>query len=79
MENEPQSEDGFAAWDIVCAGYTQLRTGGMGGVIGLDMPALIELTRLRGYDAEIVSRLLPDAEQGLLAAMAERNKDDGGE
>tara|TARA_R110000751_G_scaffold76247_1_gene153573 strand:+ start:33886 stop:34125 length:240 start_codon:yes stop_codon:yes gene_type:complete len=79
VENEPQSEDGFAAWDIICAGYTQLRTGGMGGVIGLDMPALIELARLRGYDVEILSRLLPDAEQGFLAAIAERVNDDVGE
>jgi hypothetical protein len=79
VENEPQSEDGWAAWDILCAGYTQLRTSGMGGVIGLDMPALIDLARLRGYDAEIHSRLLPDAEQGLLSAISEREEEDGSE
>ncbi|PKR54402.1 DUF7697 family protein [Thalassospira marina] len=79
VENEPQSEDGFAAWDIICSGFTQMRVGGMGGVIGLDMPALLELARLRGYDAEILAQLLPDCEKGLLAALAEKGAEDGGE
>lgn len=50
----------------------------MGGVIGLEVGSLVTLAEHQGNDPAIMSRLIPAIERGLLMAMADKDKDDGG-
>ncbi|MFN3827784.1 MAG: hypothetical protein ACK4NR_09195 [Micavibrio sp.] len=40
----------------------QLRVHPMGGVIGIDLPAIISVSDLMGYDTPVVVDILSDAE-----------------
>jgi hypothetical protein len=52
-----------------------MRVGGMGGAIGLDLPALALLARSKGYDPDRLIDLLAAAERGMLAGLARRRDD----
>ena len=49
----------------MCSG--QLRTAGMGGIIGFDMPAFLQVADSMGYESEPLISLLSFAESGMLA------------
>ena len=53
----------------------QLRPAGMGGVIGLDLPAALRMARALGYDEAAMAELLPYAERGMVTAINQRNRD----
>lgn len=59
----------------------QLRTvsGGMGGggVMGVDMNALLALGQARGCDMDLLADVAPDFETIILRAHAENSKDTG--
>ena len=46
----------------------------MGGVVGLDMPALLEISDALGYDRNVMIVLLPYAEAGLMEALDEQKE-----
>ena len=56
----------------------QLRIGGLGGVLGFDLPAVLRLAELQGYALEPLADLLPPIEAGLIAAMNEKRKQQDG-
>ena len=49
----------------------------MGGVIGLDLPALLALSDSFGYDKEVMARLLSAAERGVVDGIAEAQDNNG--
>ena len=65
----PHTLEGRETWDIVqrCSG--QLRFGGLGGVVGIDMAAAFSLAAALGYDTRALAHLFPAAEQGLVQAL----------
>ena len=76
MEHEPLTQEGWQAWDLVVVCQGQLRTAGMGGVSGLDLPAALEMARLRGYDQSMMAQLLPGCEAGIVSGYGMRDDDD---
>ena len=46
----------------------------MGGVVGLDLPALLEISDALGYDRQAMAVLLPFVESGLLEALDEQKE-----
>jgi hypothetical protein len=75
IENEPLSDAGWQAWDILtrCAGQLRFVPG---AVIGLDLGAALGMAAAAGYDAMALAELLPAGEAGLVAAINERLKRD---
>jgi len=61
---------------VVLKAQGQLRTAGMGAVVGLDIGACVALGRAMGADEAALAVLLPCAEAGLAAAFAERARRD---
>ena len=61
---------------MVLKAQGQLRTAGMGAVVGLDFAACMALGRAMGADERALAVLLPCAEDGLAAAFAERARRD---
>ena len=57
------------AWDVLLACQGQLRLAPSGHVIGIDMDAALRIGAARGYDAPVLSELLPAAEAGLVAGL----------
>ena len=49
----------------------------MGGVVGLDMPALLLLSDAFGYEKEVMARLLAAAESGVVDGIAEAQDNNG--
>ncbi len=47
-----------------------IRLGPRGGIIGLDLPALLIQAEALGYDRPLLARLLPLAERGMVAGAA---------
>jgi hypothetical protein len=47
-----------------------IRIGPRGGIIGLDLPALLIQAQALGYDQSLLARLLPFAERGMVASSA---------
>ena len=70
-ETEPQTMEGWQAWDIAlrCAG--QLRTAQL-AVIGIDMNAAIKLAEVLMYDIASAAELLPACESGMITAINEK-------
>jgi hypothetical protein len=62
-------------WSIVEACGSQMRSIGMGGVIGFEHAAFHEVARAWDYPAEAVVAFLPFAETGLLEGLAEHKPD----
>ena len=60
-------------------GGGQVRGGGMGGVIGLDLPALLTLAEDFGFDRADMAHLLPYGEAGMVSGLARVAKDRRGE
>ena len=46
----------------------------MGGVIGFDMPAFLQIASARGYESEPLLTLLSFGESGMLEAMNEKSE-----
>ncbi len=67
-ETEPQTMEGWQAWDVAlrCAG--QLRTAQL-AVIGIDMNAAIRIGESLGYDPTGLVELLPACESGMVSAI----------
>ena len=51
----------------------------MGGVIGLDMPALLTLAEDYGFDRPAMAHLLPYGEAGMASGLARLAKDRRGD
>jgi len=69
IAHRPLTLEGVEAWELLIAGQGQIRVAGMGGAIGLDLAAVLELGRLRGCDAVAMAELMPDCETGLVAGL----------
>lgn len=61
------------AWQIIEACITQLNISPAGKIIGLKMDTALDMARARGFDIEIVSELLIEAERGILEALEDTN------
>jgi hypothetical protein len=80
IANEPLTDVGWQAWDILtrCAG--QLRVTPVaspyghvsGAVVGIDLAAALGMGAAAGYDAAGLAELLPAGEGGLVGAINER-------
>lgn len=73
----PTSEEGAQAWDLMLKASGQLRLGGMGGAVGIDMCVALKMAEALGYDTRAAAELIPAAERGMVAALNKRNDDDG--
>jgi hypothetical protein len=62
-------------WDLALACQGQVRTAGMGGVLGFDLPAVLAAADARGLDRAAVMALLPHIEAAMVAKVNERNGD----
>jgi hypothetical protein len=73
--NEPLTDVGWQAWDILtrCAGQLRFVPG---AVIGLDLGAALNMGAAAGYDAMALAELLPAGEAGMVSAINERLKRD---
>jgi hypothetical protein len=71
VANEPLTDLGWQAWDILtrCAGQIRVISG---AVIGLDMGAALGMGAAAGYDAAGLAELLPAGEAGMVGAINER-------
>lgn len=65
---------GWQAWDLLIRAQGQLRLGHQRGVVGIDMPAVLQLARSLGYDETAMAILLPYGERGLVKALNERQR-----
>lgn len=50
----------------------QLRMGGMGGIVGMDLPAVVAVVTAAGVDEWVAWLLAPLHEDGVVAGFAER-------
>ncbi len=66
IENVPRSEEEEHAWQVIQQCQGQFRTGGMGGVTGLDMGAAIDVMKARGCFNETVLDLVQAAESAII-------------
>ena len=73
-KHRPETEEGNQAWDLLLKVQGQLRLGGMGGVVGIDLAAALGMAGALGYDERALADLLPAGERGLVKAL---NKGDG--
>lgn len=48
----------------------------MGGIIGFDLPALLEISDTLGYDRRAMVQLIPYAEAGFLEALQQRRDEE---
>jgi hypothetical protein len=78
VTNHPQSVEGEQAWSLLRLAQGQLRTAGMGGVISLDMAAVLAMGRALGFDEAALVLLLHYGEAGLVTAFNSRVSEDGG-
>lgn len=65
---------GWQAWDLLIRAQGQLRLGIQRGVVGIDMPAALQMARALGYDQTAMAILLPYGERGLVKALNERQR-----
>ena len=74
VANQLETVEGWQAWELIetCSG--QLRTAGMGGIIGFDLPAFLQVADALGYERKSLISLLSFAESGMLEAMRERSE-----
>lgn len=75
VANEPLTDLGWQAWDILtrCAGQLRVVPG---AVIGLDFGAALKMGAAAGYDAAGLAELLPAGELGMVEALNERLRRD---
>lgn len=69
--NAPRLLQERQAWEIVESCITQMRVSPAGKIMGFDMPAALEIAKARGFDIEIVTELLTEAERGILQSLDE--------
>jgi hypothetical protein len=75
VENEPLTEAGWQAWDVLMRCSGQIRAV-PGAAIGLDFAAALAVGAALGYDAAALAELLPAGEAGMIAVINERLKRD---
>ncbi len=76
IDNEPLTDTGWQAWDVLTRASSQLRIA-PGAVVGIDLAAALRLGEALGYDAHALAELLPAGEAGLVKALNERIRSDG--
>jgi hypothetical protein len=71
VANEPLTDVGWQAWDILtrCAGQVRFLPG---AVVGLDLGAALGMGAAAGYDVAGLAELLPAGEAGMVQALNER-------
>lgn len=69
--SEPQSIEGWQAWDIAIKCSGQLRTAQL-AVVGIDFTAAMRLAEALGHDLTAAAHLLPACEDGMVAAINEK-------
>lgn len=77
IEYAPHTDDGWQTWDVLKRCQSQLRTIGMGTVIGLDMNAVISTSEALGYNTAAVAELIGFGEAGMMEAIQESKPSDG--
>jgi len=60
--------EGELVWQVALAGQMQLRAS-FGGLLGFDLPALMELGEAMGVERKALAAFLPYIERGLLAGV----------
>jgi hypothetical protein len=76
VENEPLTDVGWQAWDVLTRCSGQIRSV-PGAVIGIDFGAPFAVDHALGYNLVALAELLPAGEAGLAAALNERIADGG--
>lgn len=71
MTHEPQTLEGWQAWDLATRCEGQIRFSEMVAT-GLDFTAVLRLAAALGYDETAAAELLPSIENGLCAATNEK-------
>ena len=71
MENEPLTEAGWQAGDVLLRCSGQIRAV-PGAALGLDFGAAFAVAAALGYDAIALAELLPAGEAGMVAALNTR-------
>lgn len=74
IANEPLTDAGWQAWDVLTRASSQLRIA-PGAVIGIDLVAALRLGEILGHDLQALAELLPAGEAGLVKAMNNRLTD----
>jgi hypothetical protein len=69
------TDEGRAFWSVAPQLVAQVRTAGMGQIIGLDVTACLAVTDAAGIDREAALIFVRGLEAGLLRAMALRGAD----
>lgn len=69
MKHQPQTVEGFEAWEVVerCAGHLKLFPSG--NIAGFDLPVALSITSALGYNEKAVLFLMEYAESGLREAI----------
>ncbi len=75
IANEPLTDGGWQAWDVLTRSTGQLRIA-PGAVVGIDFAAALRLGEALGYDVHALAELLPAGEAGLVKALNERIRSD---
>lgn len=71
-EHRPVTEDGLDFAAAVPAADGQLRLAGMGGVVGMDLPAVVAVVVAAGVTPAMAWLLAPFHEQGVVTGFADR-------
>lgn len=79
MEHMPQTDEGWAAWETVMIGRSQIRTAGMGAVpTGFDMTALLRISEALGHPQGFtLTAFLSALEDGMIVGLNERMREIG--
>ncbi|MEI4485596.1 hypothetical protein V8J36_05295 [Frigidibacter sp. MR17.14] len=73
--NAPETLEGEQVWRLALRCGGQVRTAGMGGVLGLDMTAVLALGAASGIEPVITAELMPAIEAVMVRKLRERNDD----
>ena len=69
------TEAGWQAWELLTGNIGTIRRGPRGGIIGIDLPALLIQAQALGYDRPLLARLLPFVERGMVTGAAKLQSD----
>ena len=76
MSSQPQTIEGWQVWDVATRAITPMMVGRQ-MVLGIDRALALTQAGLLGYDARVVTLLLPAIEQGLWAAIGQIASQEG--
>jgi hypothetical protein len=71
IANEPLTDGGWQAWDVLLRCSGQLRLGA-GAVVGIELQAALVVGAAFGHDARALAELLPAGEAGMTKALNEQ-------